>query len=196
LRIVAESDVVKLYRSAQLRDFARAWSIPDLALHINDFADPFICDGSPGVCLRHLRRVLHRLVHLAEVPDKQDKRPRGKAACQDQPRSKPKHQPGADGDNDFNQWRKPGFDAARPQRNLDVFQAFFFQAMHLVVLTRKSLDYAHGGKHFLNYGGDLAFFLTYLPGGLLDAARVLEYHERQKRRHRESDQRKAPVDIA
>ena len=127
--------------------------------------------------------VLHRLVHLAEIQHEDEKGAGGQAAGQHQANTEPQDEARADGDDDVNQRREPGFDGARPQTQIDALLALTIEAILLELLPGERLDDACGGDRLLDDGGQLAFFLLDLARGLLDPACEAIHHHEEERRH-------------
>ena len=110
-------------------------------------------------------------------------------------RAEPEDQACSHGDDDLDQGRELGFEAARFEGDIDTFQAFRFQAALLIVLTREGPDDADGGDHFLNVGNDFAFLFAKFAGGFLDFARVGVDESDEDRRHGKRDQSESPVQV-
>ena len=138
---------------------------------------------------------MHGLVHLAQIEDEDNERACRKRARQHHAGPEPEHQAGSNRHDDLNQRQKLGLEASGPQRDLDAFQALFFQAALFIVLAGEGFDYPDGRKHLLHHGNDFPLFFPDLPRSLLDATRVSVNNCKEYGDHRQGNQGETPVQI-
>ena len=122
----------------------RPGAVADLALDVQDLGDALEADRGLGQRVRHLREVLHRLVHLAQVEDEDEQGPGGQTAVEHEPDAVPEHETGADRDDDVDQRGQPRLDTACAQAERDTLLTLLIQALLLEVLPRERLDDADG----------------------------------------------------
>ena len=166
IRRVAEAHVLEFDIALEARRAPRAWQILHLAFGIQNFLDALVADRGLRIGVRHLRKLLHGLVHLAQIEDEDDQRTGRKRPVQHHARSEPQHHRGADRDDDVDDRRELGLQAPGPQRDLDAFQALFLKTPLFVILARERLHHANGREHFLDHRNDLAFLLSNLRARL------------------------------
>ena len=124
----------------------RALGVPQIAnLHfvLEHFANPLPPDRRFRNRVSHLRKLAHGLVHLTEVKQKHEQLSRGQRAAQHQTRAIPKHQTGATGDDDLDDWRQLGLNIPGLQGFLDALATLAFEPPLFIVLARECFDHAN-----------------------------------------------------
>jgi hypothetical protein len=174
---------VKLDEALEAGSLACVRTVLHLAFGLQNFLDAFVAHDGLGEGIRHFRKLLHGLVHFAEVPDEHDQRTFRQASIEHHARAEPQNQARSEGHDDLHQGRQLSLDAAGLEGHFDAFQALFFQTALLEILAGEGFDHADGRKHFLDNGNHLAFFFADGAGRLLDTAGVGIDHQKQNRRH-------------
>src|SRR6266550_1558441 len=89
---IRKGNVIELNVPLETRSTDSATGILNLVVGFYYFANSLIADSRLGVCVRHLGKFLHGLVHFSEIQDEHHHLSCRKASTQDQPGAKPKHQ--------------------------------------------------------------------------------------------------------
>ena len=121
LRRVSEPHVRELDAALEWRRRPGPGAVADLALDVQDLGDALEADRRLRQRVRHLREVLHRLVHLAQVEDEDEQGPGGQTAFEHESDAEPEHETGADRDDDVDERGQARLDAARAQTERDAF---------------------------------------------------------------------------
>ena len=195
LGVVAEADAVELDLAAQERHGLRVRQVFHGAIGVEHFADALIRDRGFRVGIGELGKLLHGLVHFAQVEDEHDQRARRKAPVEHHVRAEPQDGGGAGGDDHLHKRREARLEAARLQRQIDALHALHFHAPLLVILAGEDADDAHGRESLADDRDHLAFFLAHRARGLLDLPRIGVDDNEKRGRYRERNQRELPVDI-
>ena len=195
LGIVAERHMVEFDAAFKRWSLHGAGQVLHIALGLHHFLYAFPRHRRLGVGIGHLRKLLHRLVHLSQIQDEHNQRTCREATVQNHARAEPEHHAGAAGHDHFHDRRKLRLQAARAQRDADAFHALYFVAPLLIVLPCEGPHHAHRRKHLVDDRHHLAFFFAHRARGFLDLARVGEDHPEQQRHNRKRDQRELPVDV-
>src|SRR6266851_4593793 len=141
-------------------------------MRLEYFAYPFIAHRGLRERVRHFGEVLHRLVHLAEIPDKHNQRTSRKRSADYECSPVPKDESSSQRYDDSDQGRQLGLQAPGAQGKVDAFRTLSFKPLLFVILARKRLNDADGGEHFLQQRDDLAFLSSYVARRLLAPSRI------------------------
>ena len=135
---VRERHVIELDRAVKAKRAARAGQIAHLDVDGEEGIDPIERDQRARVRVGHLRQLADRLVHLAQVQQKDDERAGGQPTIEDVTRTEPEHGRTADGDDELDRRRELRLDVARSESRLDDALALILEAATLVILVDRT----------------------------------------------------------
>ena len=195
VRLITKSDVVEGDVAGEARRGLRVRRLREEGITVQDLLDAVHADGRLGGRVRHLREVLHRLEHLAEVEEEDDQRARRHLVPEDEARAVPEDEGGADRRHDVHHGREERLDAPRLQSRIDRLLAPLGELLLLDVALGEGLDHPDGAERLLDRRDDLALLDADLFRRLLDEVRETLDEEKQEGRHGHRDERELPVDV-
>src|SRR5262249_16036909 len=107
---ITEAEVIELDAPLEWLCASRARKIPNATLDLQHFLDPLIPDSRLGARVGHLRKVPHRLIHLAQIQQKHDQYPGTQLPRQREPPTVAEHEASSDGHDDFHEGGQPGLE--------------------------------------------------------------------------------------
>jgi len=113
---IAKRHVVELDLALELLDGFCAGQVAHFVVGLQNFLDALVTDGRFRVGVGHFGKLLHGLVHLAQVLNEQDHGADGESTAESHFRTEPKDQTGSGCHDDVDQRRELGFQTARLQR--------------------------------------------------------------------------------
>src|ERR1700757_1944470 len=171
LVIVGKGDALKLNFPLIARCPFSARRVLDPRFDFEHFLNALISHDGFGNRVGHLGKFAHRLVHLAQIQEKDQQHAGAEFAAERQTCAVTEHQTSPDRDHDINNRRQLGFEAAGFKSGLHIFQALRFESGYFEILASKRFDHSDRVQYFLDCRNELAFFFPDSARGILDSPR-------------------------